>query len=678
MKEENRKKVELIKELRFLREEREKGVFKDITKPKQTEQVIQESQSRFRELFNYMSSGVAIYEAKDNGRDFIIKDFNRAAEKIEKVKKEDIIGRSVLKVFPGVKDFGLFKVFQEVYKTGKPQHHPSSLYKDQRITGWRENYVYKLPSGEIVAVYDDITERKQAEEQTKDSEERLKILFDYAPDAYYISDIKGKFIDGNIASERVIGYKREELIGSSFLKLKLLSLADTAKAAKLLVKNLRRQSTGPDEFVLNRKDKSKVTVEIYTYPVRIKGRTLVLGIARDITERKNSERKLRTMESAIATSINAIALADLKGNLTFVNSSFLKMWGYEKDKEVLGQSIIKFWLKQEDAEKIVMNLLDKGASIGELVGRRKDGSIFNVQLLASIVTDKSGKPFNMMASFIDITERKKAIEEIEKLAKFPTENPNPVLRISKDGTVLYHNYASESLLEHWHYKEGKPLQDRWFQFVLDVLKDDDIKTVETEIGDKVISLTFAPIVEKGFVNVYGLDITKRKKAEEQLEKLARIDSLTGCYRRRYGLELLDRQIKLSYRSKSPLLLAFLDIDRFKSINDTFGHDEGDKVLKESVELFKSTLREIDIICRMGGDEFLLIFPNSSLKEVSLIRGRLQKNLSQLNKKIKKNYQIKFSMGFSEYLPDKPETLDELIHIADQRMYEEKKKIKNNG
>ncbi|GAI66145.1 unnamed protein product, partial [marine sediment metagenome] len=106
--------------------------------------------------------------------------------------------------------------------------------------------------------------------------------------------------------------------------------------------------------------------------------------------------------------------------------------------------------------------------------------------------------------------------------------------------------------------------------MLDALEDDDIKTAETEIGDKVISLTFAPIVEKGFVNVYGLDITERKKAEKQLKELARIDSLTGCYRRRYGLELLDRQIKLSHRSKSPLLLTFLDVDDFKSINDIFG------------------------------------------------------------------------------------------------------------
>jgi diguanylate cyclase (GGDEF)-like protein len=172
------------------------------------------------------------------------------------------------------------------------------------------------------------------------------------------------------------------------------------------------------------------------------------------------------------------------------------------------------------------------------------------------------------------------------------------------------------------------------------------------------------------------DIKKRKKAEEKLKKLVRIDSLTGgCYSRGYGLELLDRQIKLSRRNKSSLLLAFLDIDGFKEINDNFGHDEGDEVLKESVELFKSTLRETDIICRMGGDEFLLIFSGNSLKEASLIRSRLEKNLSQLNKRIKKDYQIKFSMGFSEYLPDKPKALDELINIADQRMYEEKKKNK---
>src|SRR5665648_714623 len=150
-----------------------------------------------------------------------------------------------------------------------------------------------------------------------------------------------------------------------------------------------------------------------------------------------------------------------------------------------------------------------------------------------------------------------------------------------------------------------------------------------------------------------------------------IKGLTGGYSREYGLELLDRQTKLSHRSKSPLLLAFLDIDKFKPINDTYGHDEGDKVLKEVVKLFKSTLREIDIICRMGGDEFILIFPDNSLKDASQIKERLNKNLIELNQTLKKPYSIDLSIGFSEYDPDAPIAMGELIRIADQRMYEEK-------
>ena len=109
----------------------------------------------------------------------------------------------------------------------------------------------------------------------------------------------------------------------------------------------------------------------------------------------------------------------------------------------------------------------------------------------------------------------------------------------------------------------------------------------------------------------------------------------------------------------------------KSIIDTFGHDEGDKILKEVVKLFKSTLREIDIICRIGGDEFLLIFPDNSLKDASQIKERLNKNLIELNQTLKKPYSIDLSIGFSGYDPENPLPMDELIRIADQRMYEEK-------
>jgi hypothetical protein len=137
------------------------------------ERELMESKIEYKELFKRISSCVAIYEATDNGNDFIFKDLNKATEKTEKIKRKDVIGKSVLKVFPGVKDFGLFDVFKRVYKTGKSENHSISFYKDSRISGWRENFVYKLPNGDIVAVYNDLTEKKKVEEDLIKAHERF-------------------------------------------------------------------------------------------------------------------------------------------------------------------------------------------------------------------------------------------------------------------------------------------------------------------------------------------------------------------------------------------------------------------------------------------------------------------------------------------------------------------------
>jgi diguanylate cyclase (GGDEF)-like protein/PAS domain S-box-containing protein len=470
---------------------------------------------------------------------------------------------------------GTIKFFKELNSS-------TVIYSDREIeiSGHWYLQTFFLVSPQQLRIYAiDITERKKAEEELKDSEEYLKILFDYAPDAYYISDLKGKFIDGNKAAERLMGNKKEKLIGKNFLKLKLLSLADIPKAAKLLIKNLRGHPTGPDEFVLQRKDKSKVTVEISTHPVKIEGSTFVLGIARDITERKQIEKALRRSQQEFTNLFmnnpEALLYLDDKDIILNINSRFTELFGYTLE-EMKGKNLKGGMIHPED--KIAeANQLAKRAREGyldyETIRKKKDGTFF---------------PVSISASFVKIAGQRK-------------------------GSIVTYT-----------------------------------------------------------------DISERKQLEEELKKLARIDSLTGCYSRGYGLELLDRQIKLSHRSKSPLLLAFLDIDRFKEINDTFGHDEGDKVLKEIAELFKSALREIDIICRMGGDEFLLIFPGSSLKEAPLIKERLNKDLTKLNQTLKKPYKIDFSIGLLEYEPDNPLPMDELIRIADEKMYEDKKNKKHNN
>jgi signal transduction histidine kinase/ActR/RegA family two-component response regulator/HAMP domain-containing protein len=132
-----------------------------------------ESRDRFRDLFEHSSSGVAIYRPLNDGENFIFEDVNKALETIEQVKRDDIIGKKVTDIFPAVKEFGLLDVFRQVAKTGRSTRHPVNFYSDNRLQGWRENSVYKLPSGEIVAIYDDLTAQKQAEIEKNAMERQL-------------------------------------------------------------------------------------------------------------------------------------------------------------------------------------------------------------------------------------------------------------------------------------------------------------------------------------------------------------------------------------------------------------------------------------------------------------------------------------------------------------------------
>ena len=140
------------------------------------EEALEKSEARYRELFNKMSSGVAVFEALKGGKEFVFIDFNRAAEKFENLKKENVLGRNFIEIVPSAKKYGLLDTFRRVWKSGEPEYHPVAVYKDDILKIWKENYVYRLPSGEIVDVYDDITERKNAENKLLEYQKKLLSL----------------------------------------------------------------------------------------------------------------------------------------------------------------------------------------------------------------------------------------------------------------------------------------------------------------------------------------------------------------------------------------------------------------------------------------------------------------------------------------------------------------------
>jgi len=254
----------------------------------------------------------------------------------------------------------------------------------------------------------DITEKKLAENSLISSEERLKILFNYAPEAYYLCDLNGNFVDGNIAAEKLLGINKTEIIGKNLFNLNLLSKKQLLKAAKLLALNVLGQPTGPTEFTLHTNNEKKVTVEINTYPVKIEGQVLVLGIARDISERKKAEKAMKIASEnwnrTFQTMHNGIALLDAEQQIIQANRSFQNFTGLN-ESEVKGKQFFNTVFtevnstKENPFEKIK---LTKVCETAELL---INGRI--CEILVDPVFDAERIITGAVAIISDVTQRKR-------------------------------------------------------------------------------------------------------------------------------------------------------------------------------------------------------------------------------------------------------------------------------
>lgn len=146
----------------------------DITRRKQSENALKESEIRYKNLCENMQAGVVIIRPVNNGEDFVVVDFNKGAEQIEQKERKEVLGKSISETFPGVVKYGLFDVLKQVFQTGISQSYPVSFHHNESLAGWHENYVYKLPSGEMVIVYEDKTKQKRAEDALKTAHDQLE------------------------------------------------------------------------------------------------------------------------------------------------------------------------------------------------------------------------------------------------------------------------------------------------------------------------------------------------------------------------------------------------------------------------------------------------------------------------------------------------------------------------
>ncbi len=400
----------------------------------------------------------------------------------------------------------------------------------------------------ILAIYMDITERKQAEE-------KYKILAAHSADIIYrlrLTDEHFSYVSPFV--EHMLGYTVQEALA---LQPKDILTPESYEIQKRQM--LEDLENGVSQRTLQldavHKDGHIIPVEIHAnfisdetvQPVEI------VGVVRDITERKQAEEGIRVFSDTIASSINAVAIADLEGNLTHVNKSFLRMWGYDDEKEILGKNVVEFWQVAEEAVEVMQKALNKEGWVDELAAKRKDGSIFDVQLSSSVVRDEAGRPICRSCSYVDITERKQAEEAMRQSeenyrALFDSAVIGTIVLDAETMKVLIANQAAAKILGFSSVEEA--LKADLFDFVLPEDKERVSELAEkalfeqnaqltydlrilTKDGRKIwISATGAKIVHQG--RLAGLisftDITEKKQQNEKFmlaDRLASIGELAA-------------------------------------------------------------------------------------------------------------------------------------------------------
>jgi PAS domain S-box-containing protein len=327
-----------------------------------------------------------------------------------------------------------------------------------------------------------------------------------------------RILEANAAALGSYGFEREELLTKTIYDLRASGaqpladgqVVDAGEVGVLF------------ETVHRRKDGSTFPVEVSSRTAAIDGAEVLINVIRDITDRARSEEQLRLSNAALGAAANAVVITDRTGNIVWVNAAFSNLTGYTAE-EVIGKSPRMLKSAEQDTafyESMWRVILSGQVWRGELVNRRKDGTLYHEEMIITPVTGAGGEVSHFIAIKQDITQRIRAQEDILSAARFPSENPNPVLRIDLPGTLLHANDATYAFLHKWHLEIGKPVPLSLHNAALEALNKQASTTIDVEHDGRVISFFIVPINEAGYANLYGQDTTERKRAEDALREQA--------------------------------------------------------------------------------------------------------------------------------------------------------------
>lgn len=368
-----------------------------------------------------------------------------------------------------------------------------------------------------------VTKQKTSEEELKQKEIHFKALIENAPDGILLMGVNRMAIYESPSTKRIMGYDPSQRYE---LNLALLTHPDDAPALTKLVDEViqTKGRIATTQYRIKHRNGSWRWLEsTFTNQLDNPNINAVIVNFHDITDQRLAEESERQSENRLQALIEhsqeEINLIDENGLLKYESPNILRPLGYPHGS-LIGQSIFDVFHPddREAAMKVLAQARKKGASLQQSRFRLKhlDGSW---RWMEGTITNLLDEPAvqSIVINYRDVTDRVNSENEIAVLAKFPSESPNPMLRMSRDGILLYANEASKVILGMWNCSVGEKVPDYMTNITAIAFARKENLPVELTCEEEVYSMVVTPVFETGYVNLYGRDITKRKKAEESLK-----------------------------------------------------------------------------------------------------------------------------------------------------------------
>ena len=509
----------------------------------------------------------------------------------------------------------------------------------------------------MFAVAHDITVRKQVEADLQESEIRYRRLFEGNPNPTWIWEAETlKFLAVNEEATHLLGYSREE-----FEKLTTEDLRPPEDLS-VFYEYLAQAEAGVEKFQsmrLRKKDGTIIEVEITLQTINFAGKRARLALITDVTERKRAEKQLQESQQLLKLMIDTLPQAiwwkDSEGVYKGANRFIATVAGFDTPEQMIGLNDYDMpWTKEEaDSYRAVdRRVMETGAAELDMIETQlqHDGRAATVTTNKVPLRDAGGEIVGVLGTFADITDRRRAeaaLRESEyKLRTLLESMREGILQVDDDDRVIFVN---DCFCEMVDYTPEELMGTDWTRLVYDCdgchlieqanarrregLSDSYELCLKKKSGEMLwVIVGGAPILDAegqitGSMGVFT-DITKRKLAEEQLLHDAFHDGLTRLANRTLFNDHLQKTIERTKRDHGNMFaVLFLDFDRFKVINDSLGHTEGDNLLKQIARRLESSLRAGDLVARLGGDEFTILVNNIDEASAAMrVADRIQKRL----------------------------------------------------